>query len=229
MCGFFPRSDFERGAPASCNGAAMEKSRSAVPPAELLIDYWLKQMLIPLKNTRKDGWDEGCWIWEWLSSPFIIAVSPPPPGEKVKEQRRGGGRVGWEMEGGDEGRWAGKQDWVRLIAACRGQTLSSANIIIRCSIRLQLSDIQGRQCVSPEPGATLCFLQFHLAARPTRRHRSLAASKQITGPSDVGGRASRGVGAGPGAWICPVAWLITSRFPPPVCCCDTRSVALWGI
>lgn len=52
----------------------------------------------------------------------------------------------WKKEGGDVGPWVRKQDWVRLIVACRGQPLSSANIIIRFSIRLQPSDIECRQC-----------------------------------------------------------------------------------
>lgn len=47
---------------------------------------------------------------------------------------------------GDGERWVRKQDWVRLIVACRGKPLSSPNIIIRFSIRLQPSDSEYRQC-----------------------------------------------------------------------------------
>lgn len=52
----------------------------------------------------------------------------------------------WKREGGDVGLWVRKQDLVRRILACRGQPLSSANIVIRFSVRLHLSNIECRLC-----------------------------------------------------------------------------------
>lgn len=153
-----------------CDGDTLERSTSGAPPAGLLIDYWLMQMLILLKPPPKQVLIiKGTAALDLTAAKQLFVMSVLLPFSRCESEgadREGKARMRDEA-----------QAWVRWIAACRGQTLSSANIVIWCSIRLQLSDTECRQCVSAAPGATLCFLQFHLAARPTRSHRLLVGSQ----------------------------------------------------
>lgn len=71
----------------------------------------------------------------------------------------------WKREGCG-GQWVWKQDWVRLIVACRKQLLSSPNIIIRFSIILQpLYSVAASPLCSCSTRCNM-FLQFNLATRP---------------------------------------------------------------
>lgn len=175
---------------------------NGAPPAEHLTDYWLMQMLILLKPPLKRVimMKDAAALDPTAAKQLLVMSVLLPISHCESEGVDGEGKARMR----DEGRGAGKRDWVRRIAACRGQTLSRANIVIRCSIRLQLSDIECRQCVSASPGATLCFLQFHLAARPTRSHRLLGGSQNKSPGRQISGAGlPKGLATGPGAWVLP--------------------------
>ena len=116
-----------------------------------------------------------------------------PHAVKVKQKMKK--RRGW--------RGVRKQDWVRLIVACRGQPLSSPNIIIRFSIRLQPSDSECRQrcCSLAGSSCIRCnmFLQFNLATRPRGGFTYCLIPEQIISPANIRGRSALGVAAGSGA------------------------------
>jgi len=106
----------------------------------------------------------GLGFYNWVKQLYIMHFCRP---HAVKERQKMKKRRG---DGAWGGQWVWKQDWVRLIVASRGKPLSSPNIIIRFSIRLQPSDSVHRQCCCLYFPFLLHqvqrFLQFNLATRP---------------------------------------------------------------
>lgn len=128
----------------------------------MLIDYSLMQTLILVENKMQRKNDVVPPVLKLSAAAVYHASFCRPHAVKVKQKKKK------RMGGWGRGEGAQKQDWVRLIVACRGQPLSSPNIIFRFSIRLQPSDSECRQCCYFYYSCTRCnmFLQFNLAARP---------------------------------------------------------------
>lgn len=146
----------------------------------------------------------------------------------------------WKREGGDVGLWVRKQDLVRRILACRGQPLRSANIIIRFSVRLHLSNIECRLCCCFSYWFSLHQVQHVFAIQSscmaTRKLLIGYIPKQIISPaSTVSGVGLLGEwlqARGWGGWICTIFQVITQCLPPAAYChamCTPRYRGTWGI